>query len=192
MQFSLESRSVSLSVGEFAGFSLGPSDAGGGPQGLWRAQLGQHWHNELQQRTLAESPAAHFEVAIEGRLTHRGWTFAAHRPHRPARRRHVAGDQKCHAPAPGRRGGTAGRLPGLFSPARHLRGPNADISLATRHWSPITLAAPRRTGLRRGRLRARADDRAHAVRRGPRPSPVRHHRRVSQPAAPCHRAPPAP
>ncbi len=76
MHFSLETRTVSLSVGEFAGFSLGPSDSGGGPQGIWRAQLGQHWHNELQKRTLAEAPAAQFEVVIDGRITHRGWTFA--------------------------------------------------------------------------------------------------------------------
>jgi DNA excision repair protein ERCC-2 len=75
MHFSLETRTVSLSVGEFAGFSLGPSDSGGGPQGIWRAQLGQHWHNELQKRTLAEAPAAQFEVVIDGRITHRGWTF---------------------------------------------------------------------------------------------------------------------
>ena len=76
MHFSLETRIVSLSVGEFAGFSLGPQESGGGPQGLWRAQLGQHWHNELQKRTLAESADARFEIPIEGRLTHRGWTFA--------------------------------------------------------------------------------------------------------------------
>ncbi len=76
MHFSLENRTASLSVGEFANFSLGPQESGGGPQGLWRAQLGQHWHNELQKRTLAESPAAQFEVVIDGRITHRGWTFA--------------------------------------------------------------------------------------------------------------------
>ncbi len=75
MHYSLETRTVSLSVGEFAGFSLGPADSGGGPQGIWRTQLGQHWHHELQKRTLAEAPAARFEVAIDGRLTHRGWTF---------------------------------------------------------------------------------------------------------------------
>ncbi len=76
MHFSLEHRTISLSVGEFAGFSLGPQESGGGPQGLWRAQLGQHWHNELQKRTLAESADARFEIPIEGRVTHRGWTFA--------------------------------------------------------------------------------------------------------------------
>ncbi len=53
MHYTLEDRTISLSVGEFARFSLGPQEDGGGPQGLWRAQLGQHWHNELQKRTAA-------------------------------------------------------------------------------------------------------------------------------------------
>jgi len=82
MHFSLENRTVNLSVGEFAGFSLGPHESGGGPQGLWRAQLGQHWHNELQKRTEQEftvdgalRPDVKFEVVIDGRITHRGWTF---------------------------------------------------------------------------------------------------------------------
>ena len=83
MHFSLENRTASLSVGEFAGFSLGPADSGGGPQGIWRAQLGQHWHNELRTRTEKEftvggalRPDIHFEVVVDGRLTHRGWTFS--------------------------------------------------------------------------------------------------------------------
>ncbi len=82
MHFSLEHRTVSLSVGEFAGFRLGPQESGGGPQGLWRAQLGQHWHNELRKRTEQECstdgilrPDVRFEIPIEGRLTHRGWHF---------------------------------------------------------------------------------------------------------------------
>ncbi|MFZ5494132.1 MAG: ATP-dependent DNA helicase [Verrucomicrobiota bacterium] len=82
MHFSLEQRTASLSVGEFASFSLGPQGSGGGPQGLWRAQLGQHWHAELQKRTEQEfsaggalHSAVAFEVPIEGRLVHRGWTF---------------------------------------------------------------------------------------------------------------------
>ena len=82
MHFSLENRTASLSVGEFASFALGPHESGGGPQGLWRAQLGQHWHNELRARTEQENsvggalrPDVQFEVAIDGRLTHRGWTF---------------------------------------------------------------------------------------------------------------------
>lgn len=75
MHFSLQTRTVNLSVGEFASFSLGPQEDGGGTPGLWRAQLGQHWHHELQKRTLAEAPDALFEIPIEGRVTHRGWTF---------------------------------------------------------------------------------------------------------------------
>ncbi len=82
MQFSLENRTVTLSVGEFAAFALGPVDASGGPQGIWRAKLGQHWHNELRARTEKEftvagtlRPDVLFEVVIEGRLIHRGWTF---------------------------------------------------------------------------------------------------------------------
>jgi hypothetical protein len=55
MEFSLDERTCALSVGEFAGFTLGPRDAGqGGPSGLWRAQLGQEWHAQLRQRTEAE------------------------------------------------------------------------------------------------------------------------------------------
>src|SRR6187402_1388672 len=83
MHFSLETRTVTLSVGEFAGFSLGPQEGSGGPSGLWRAQLGQHWHNELQKRTEAEfsvegilRPDVKFEIVISGTLTHRGWNFA--------------------------------------------------------------------------------------------------------------------
>ena len=39
-----------------------------GPQGLWRAQLGTHWHNELRSRATAEhAAAAEFEIPISGR-----------------------------------------------------------------------------------------------------------------------------
>ena len=82
MDYSLEERTITMGVGEFAGFSLGPQEGSGGPSGLWRAQLGQHWHNELRQRTEQEFTVGgalrhdvRFEVVIEGRLTHRGWTF---------------------------------------------------------------------------------------------------------------------
>ncbi|MDD3180188.1 MAG: helicase C-terminal domain-containing protein [Opitutaceae bacterium] len=75
MQFSLEQRTASLSVGEFADFTMGLRESGDGPRGLWRAQLGQQWHGELRNRTRASSPTAQFEVPIEGRLRHREWTF---------------------------------------------------------------------------------------------------------------------
>lgn len=76
MEFSLDQRSASLSVGEFAGFAVGPREASGGPQGLWRAQLGTHWHNELRARAAAEfTSQAGFEISLTGRIFHRGWTL---------------------------------------------------------------------------------------------------------------------
>ena len=65
-----------LSVGEFSEFTLGPKDSSGGTSGLWRAQLGTHWHRELQKRTTAEFPAASFEVVIEGDVAHLGWVIS--------------------------------------------------------------------------------------------------------------------
>lgn len=75
MDFDLDQRSASLSVGEFAAFSTGPRDAGSGMQGLWRAQLGTHWHNELRMRATEAVPATEFEVAITGKIFHQGWTL---------------------------------------------------------------------------------------------------------------------
>ena len=77
MDFSLDQRTASLSVGEFSQFTLGPHDTGGGTSGVWRAQLGTHWHNELRaQATADHAAAAEFEIAITGKIFHRGWTLA--------------------------------------------------------------------------------------------------------------------
>jgi DNA excision repair protein ERCC-2 len=74
MIFDLDKRTAALSVGEFAGFSVGPRDGKGGGQGIWRAQLGTHWHNELRSRAAAEyAAAATFEIPVTGRIAHRGW-----------------------------------------------------------------------------------------------------------------------
>ena len=76
MNFDLAKRTAALSVGEFADFALGPREATGGPQGVWRAQLGTHWHNELRARATAEHAAAvTFEIPIAGRIFHHGWTL---------------------------------------------------------------------------------------------------------------------
>ena len=75
MEFNLDQRTASLSVGEFADFTTGPHDAGSGHAGLWRAQLGTHWHNELRARAAADSPAAEFELVIAGKIFHGGWTL---------------------------------------------------------------------------------------------------------------------
>jgi Rad3-related DNA helicase len=76
MDFDLDQRRARLGVGELSDFSLGPREGLGSPGGLWRAQLGTHWHRQLQTRASAEYPAAEFEVVIEGELFHRGWTLA--------------------------------------------------------------------------------------------------------------------
>ena len=84
MHFDLATQTARLSVGEFSEFALGPRDgSSGGPQGIWRAQLGQHWHTELRAQAERESataadpsrPAPAFEVPIEAALVHRGWTL---------------------------------------------------------------------------------------------------------------------
>src|SRR5882672_4701048 len=76
MEFSLDARTAGLSAGEFANFTVGPHDAGSGGYSLERAQLGTHWHNELRaQATADHGPAAEFEIAITGKIFHRGWTL---------------------------------------------------------------------------------------------------------------------
>ncbi len=75
MQFDLNQRTASLGVGDFADFTLGPRDGGDGSQGLWRAQLGTHWHQQLRAQTASEQPGAEFEIPITGQIFHRGWTI---------------------------------------------------------------------------------------------------------------------
>lgn len=75
LQFDLENRTAKLSVGELADFAIGPRDSSEGSAGIWRAQLGSHWHREMQARTQTADSSARFEVAINGQIIHRGWTI---------------------------------------------------------------------------------------------------------------------
>ncbi len=75
MQFDLNARTARLSVGEFADFSIGPAGAPGSGGGLWRAQLGTHWHQQMRAQTLSVDATAEFEIPIEGAIVHRGWTI---------------------------------------------------------------------------------------------------------------------
>jgi DNA excision repair protein ERCC-2 len=75
MDFDLDQRTARLSVGEFADFTLGPRESSGGPSGLWRAQLGTHWHQQLRAQTTHERADALFEVPVNGQVFHRGWTL---------------------------------------------------------------------------------------------------------------------
>src|SRR5471032_664030 len=75
MDFDLDQRTASLGVGELSAFAIGPRDAGDGPSGLWRAQLGTRWHQELRAQTAAATSAAAFEVAVAGKIFHGDWTL---------------------------------------------------------------------------------------------------------------------
>ena len=65
-----------MSVGELSDFTIGPQGSGGGSGGLWRAQLGTLWHNELRAQAVSEGADAQFEVVVEGDLARRGWLIS--------------------------------------------------------------------------------------------------------------------
>ena len=77
MDFDLDQRTASLSIGEFAAFTIGPREPSDhtGPQGLWRARLGTRWHQELRATAAAATPATTFEVPLTGQVFHGGWTL---------------------------------------------------------------------------------------------------------------------
>lgn len=75
MEFSLDTRAARLSVGELADFQIGPRESGEGPQGVWRAQLGTHWHQQLRIQAGSEQPSTLFEIPISGQVVHHGWTI---------------------------------------------------------------------------------------------------------------------
>ena len=65
-----------MSVGELSDFSIGPIGSVGGSGGIWRAQLGTHWHNELRAQVVSEGADAEFEVAVDGEIARKGWVIA--------------------------------------------------------------------------------------------------------------------
>ncbi|HEY1792358.1 MAG TPA: helicase C-terminal domain-containing protein [Opitutaceae bacterium] len=75
MRFDLDQRRIEMGVGELSAFLIGPQGSTGGGGGIWRAQLGTHWHREMREQALAEGPAQ-FEVAVSGELARRGWRVA--------------------------------------------------------------------------------------------------------------------
>ncbi|MEI6860807.1 MAG: helicase, partial [Verrucomicrobiota bacterium] len=75
MEFDLDQRTAALGVGELSAFAIGPRDAGDGTSGVWRAQLGTRWHQELRAKTAATTVAADFEATVAGQIFHGGWTL---------------------------------------------------------------------------------------------------------------------
>ncbi len=76
MKFDLDQRRARMSVGDLSDFSIGPVGSVGGSGGIWRAQLGTHWHNELRAQVLSEGADADFEVPVEGEVARRGWVIS--------------------------------------------------------------------------------------------------------------------
>jgi len=73
MHISIHDRTIALTAREFAEFTTGPGAGGYGRMELWRAQLGQVWHETLRGQLAAADPAARFEVSIEATVPWRGW-----------------------------------------------------------------------------------------------------------------------
>lgn len=76
MKFDLDQRRAQLSVGDLSDFTIGPKASTGGGGGLWRAQLGTRWHQELRAQATSDGADAEFEVAVDGELARRGWIVA--------------------------------------------------------------------------------------------------------------------
>lgn len=77
MEIDLENCTATLSVRELAEFNLGPTDAGSGFQGLWRAEAGSAWHTEIQSRAATEFPNAETlaEVPLSVTWMHQRWAL---------------------------------------------------------------------------------------------------------------------
>ncbi len=73
-----EENRVSLSVGEFAQFQLGPRPQRGRKAGLWRMQLGQSWHQQIQREDEAANPDTSSEVVIRATWFEAGWHIHLH------------------------------------------------------------------------------------------------------------------
>src|SRR5690606_12519684 len=77
MQICFQTRTVTLSVGEFSEFTDRPTSAArsatGG--GVWRAQIGQLWHGRLRESVEKENIDAAFELPIVASWRHHNWTF---------------------------------------------------------------------------------------------------------------------
>lgn len=98
MDFDLDARSASLSVGELADFAAERIGRVPTASGAWRARVGTQWHEELRRREQAGGSDARFEVPIRATVLHRGWRivltgridqWVPAQPPRPARLREI-------------------------------------------------------------------------------------------------------
>jgi Rad3-related DNA helicase len=73
MQWDWQNRSLKMSVGELARFSLQSAPDEG--SGRWRMELGSHWHQVLRDRAEATAEGWTFEKAVQDSLFQAGWQF---------------------------------------------------------------------------------------------------------------------
>ncbi len=77
MKIDLLNRTVKTSAREFAEFKIGPSDSGGASFNLWRAKVGQQWHQELRNEIETQSTCSNinFEYQLSGNYIHENWRY---------------------------------------------------------------------------------------------------------------------
>ncbi|NDV61702.1 hypothetical protein G0Q06_04495 [Puniceicoccales bacterium CK1056] len=73
MHWDWQNRTLKLSVGELARFSL--ISAGDELAGKWRAELGSHWHGVLRERAEQTEAGWLFEQSVSGNILQEGWRF---------------------------------------------------------------------------------------------------------------------
>ncbi len=73
MEIDASEKRATMSVGEFASFSPYPKREASKGFGMWRAAVGQQWHQEVQSR--ADSEGFENEQSISGEIKWHGWTL---------------------------------------------------------------------------------------------------------------------
>ncbi len=75
MDISASERTVCMSVGDFANFSVYPKSKPKSGGGIWRAQAGQQWHTTIQKQSEANGENMVSEKPIEGEIVWKEWKF---------------------------------------------------------------------------------------------------------------------
>lgn len=74
MRWDWQNRSLALSVGELARFSL--QAVGDSGSGLWRTEIGRQWHEHLRRQLESSDTGWRFEQAVSGEIRQGNWRFA--------------------------------------------------------------------------------------------------------------------
>jgi len=75
MQIDFARKTARLSIGELAGFSVGPGALTEGQQGRWRTQVGQEWHQSEEQASREAGEVGRYEVSLKEAIRRGPWTI---------------------------------------------------------------------------------------------------------------------